>query len=90
MTAEFKKWWESLPQHNWSPDCREITPGCWVHDSAAMHMWSMRDAEVAKLREALERMIDVGMEFYDMECGENGSEAIAQARAALDGAKEEA
>jgi len=35
------------------------------------------------LVEALKNMVSVGMEFYAMECGENGAPAIEQANAAL-------
>lgn len=36
-----------------------------------------------ELHEALGFMVDVGCEFYDMDCGPNGSVAIKQAREAL-------
>lgn len=40
------------------------------------------------LLEALEELIDVGCEFYDMDCGENGSVAISAAREAIASVKE--
>jgi hypothetical protein len=35
------------------------------------------------LRAALENMCAVGAEYYDMDCGENGSAALAMAKEAL-------
>lgn len=40
-------------------------------------------ASNAELIEALEEMISVGSEYYDMDMGENGSAAIETARAAI-------
>lgn len=43
---------------------------------------------IRELRQALETLISVGMEFYDMECGESGGRAIEEAREALEHTKE--
>ncbi len=40
-----------------------------------------------ELLEALEYMVEVGVEFYDMECGQVGGGAIEQAQAAIEKAK---
>ncbi len=40
-----------------------------------------------ELLEALEYMVEVGVEFYDMECGQVGGGAIEQAQTAIEKAK---
>lgn len=46
-------------------------------------------AAAPDLLDALQYMVDVGCEFYDMDMGENGSAALQQAYAALAKAKGE-
>lgn len=41
--------------------------------------WNSHD----ELVEALQDMLDVGSEYYDMDCGENGSVVISKAREIL-------
>ena len=38
---------------------------------------------VRELRDALENIVSVGCEFYDMDMGDNGADAIAQAESAM-------
>ena len=42
------------------------------------------ERERNELLEALEFLVEIGLEYYDMDCGENGSIAIEQAQNVLE------
>ena len=62
---------------------REINAGSEANVAFLRGELERERAKVRTLRSAMTRLIDVGEEFYDMDCGPTGAPTIEAARAAL-------